>query len=75
MPVPFGSATVPVTSVPMRLFSIVPPPAFMSMPKPWFPEMTFLSAAVGPPIVRIALATWIPLPFGTAVVPVASVPM
>ncbi len=74
MPFPFGSATVPVTSVPMRLFWIVPPPAFMKMAVA-FPEMRLPSEADGPPIVRFALAIWTPPPFGTATVPVASVPM
>ena len=77
----FGTATVPVTSVPMKLPSTrlpLVPASVMRMPRLALPEMTFNVPAVVPPIVLPVAPPmiWTPSwPLGTALVPVTSVPM
>ena len=70
-------AIVPVTSVPMKLPSIVEPFAYViEIPEVAFPEMTFPAPAAEPPIVLFQPPEAMPelaLPRGR--VPVTSVPM
>ncbi len=73
------NATVPVTSVPIRLpctMLLVAPALSSKTPELLFPEMTLRSDAFVPPI-RLAepVATIPKLAFGSAAVPAAFVPM
>ena len=84
MPIWFGSATVPVLSVPMRFPWIVAAIdefrlAATAMPTLLLPEITFRASGVGPPAVKLRPPFWtnmlIPDEAPRAMVPVASVPM
>ena len=85
-PPAFGSAVMPLAVVPIKLFlNIVPEPMLMITPllllararAPWLllPEIRLRDASATPPI-RLS-GDWLETPvwFGTAAVPVASVPM
>src|SRR6185295_8020262 len=83
----FGTPAAPLAFVPMKLPVIVvenelPLPPFSATPMPALPEMTLRSAAVVPPMVvneapsdTVTPLRPLPVPFATACVPVASVPM
>src|SRR5437588_5772747 len=71
-PTPFGTAEVPVMSVPTKLLWAVPPNS--STPNVELPETTLRAVAVDPPSVTFpAMAA--PVRFGTAAVPAALVPI
>src|SRR2546427_8631495 len=77
MPGPLSRATLPVTSVPIRLPTTTLPrasPPIMRLAP--LPEMRFRAASVVPPIVqKLDPVPRTPTPLPTAIVPVTSVPM
>ena len=77
MPGPLSRATLPVTSVPIRLPTTTLPrasPPIMRLAP--LPEMRFRAASVVPPIMqKLDPAPRTPTPLPTATVPVTSVPM
>ena len=77
-PPKFGTARLPVTSVPMKLPSITLGALLANVPiaiPPTFPEIRLRSAAVVPPMRSFSPMIKLPSVLGSAIVPVGSVPI